>query len=161
MNEIKNYDCTGLAAGAAAALPAPQNRRRYSRNSIVADSCSAPVGTADLWVVSDCCSCSQHCCDIYAAPVTLVVDLANVVEKGILKKHGYGLVHGEQLKDKWGDDNQSDNLELITQDGTLASTSGGVAASEVERTLKSLNGYHEDILEALRNAATHRGTGTR
>ncbi|XP_033239030.1 uncharacterized protein mmd isoform X4 [Drosophila pseudoobscura] len=81
-------------------------------------------------------------------------------EKGILKKHGYGLVHGEQLKDKWGDDNQSDNLELITQDGTLASTSGGVAASEVERTLKSLNGYHEDILEALRNAATHRGTGT-
>ncbi|XP_002044233.2 uncharacterized protein LOC6620021 isoform X3 [Drosophila sechellia] len=81
-------------------------------------------------------------------------------EKGILKKHGYGLVHGEQLKDKWGDDNQSDNLELITQDGTLASTSGGAAASEVERTLKSLNGYHEDILEALRNAATHRGTGT-
>jgi len=69
-------------------------------------------------------------------------------------------VHGEQLKDKWGDDNQSDNLELITQDGTLASTSGGAAASEVERTLKSLNGYHEDILEALRNAATHRGTGT-
>lgn len=70
-------------------------------------------------------------------------------------------MHGEQLKDKWGDDNQSDNLELITQDGTLASTSGGGAAvSEVERTLKSLNGYHEDILEALRNAATHRGTGT-
>lgn len=81
-------------------------------------------------------------------------------EKGILKKHGYGLVHGEQLKDKWGDDSQSDNLELIAQDGTLASSSGGAAASEVERTLKSLNGYHEDILEALRNAATHRGTGT-
>ncbi|KAL9881597.1 LOW QUALITY PROTEIN: disintegrin and metalloproteinase domain-containing protein mind-meld [Glossina fuscipes fuscipes] len=80
-------------------------------------------------------------------------------EKGILKKHGYGLVHGEQLKDKWPDDGQSDNLELITQDGTLASTSGA-AVSEVERTLKSLNGYHEDILEALRNAASHRGTGT-
>ncbi|XP_030378642.1 uncharacterized protein LOC115627181 [Scaptodrosophila lebanonensis] len=82
-------------------------------------------------------------------------------EKGILKKHGYGLVHGEQLKDKWNDDSQSDNLELITtQDSTLASASGGAAASEVERTLKSLNGYHEDILEALRNAASHRGTGT-
>ncbi|XP_043067293.1 disintegrin and metalloproteinase domain-containing protein unc-71 isoform X4 [Drosophila bipectinata] len=81
-------------------------------------------------------------------------------EKGILKKHGYGLVHGEQLKDKWGEDSQSDNLELIAQDGPLASSSGGAAASEVERTLKSLNGYHEDILEALRNAATHRGTGT-
>lgn len=84
----------------------------------------------------------------------------NATEKGILKKHGYGLVHGEQLKDKWCDDSQSDNLELITQDGTQASTIGGAAASEVERTLKSLNGYHEDILEALRNAASHRGTGT-
>ncbi|XP_060665493.1 uncharacterized protein LOC132797745 isoform X8 [Drosophila nasuta] len=79
-------------------------------------------------------------------------------EKGILKKHGYGLVHGEQLKDKWCDDSQSD--EVITQDGTQASTIGGAAVSEVERTLKSLNGYHEDILEALRNAASHRGTGT-
>ncbi|XP_037919023.1 disintegrin and metalloproteinase domain-containing protein unc-71 isoform X3 [Hermetia illucens] len=81
-----------------------------------------------------------------------------VTEKGILKKHGYGLVLGEQMKDKWGEDGQSDNLELIAQqDGTLVS---GAAASEVERTLKSLNGYHEDILEALRNAAhSHRGTG--
>lgn len=84
-----------------------------------------------------------------------------LTEKGILKKHGYGLILGDQMKDKWGDDAQSDNLELITQqDGTILAGTSGNAASEVERTLKSLNGYHEDILEALRNAASHRGTGT-
>lgn len=75
-------------------------------------------------------------------------------EKGILKKHGYGMVHSGMH-----DDGQSDNMELIAQDSTMASTSNA-AVSEVERTLKSLNGYHEDILEALRNAASHRGTGT-
>lgn len=64
------------------------------------------------------------------------------------------------MKDKWGDDGQSDNLELITQQDGIIASSSGAAVSEVERTLKSLNGYHEDILEALRNAASHRGTGT-
>ena len=71
-------------------------------------------------------------------------------------------------KDKWGDDNRSDHMELIAQQpmhpDSLSQSNmqlqqqGGVA-SDVERTLKSLNGYHEDILEALRNAASHRGTG--
>lgn len=81
-------------------------------------------------------------------------NLSNLPEKGILKKHGYGLMVGDQCKEKWGDDGQSDNLELSQQqDGSAVP-----GASEVERTLKSLNGYHEDILEALRNAASHRGT---
>lgn len=81
-------------------------------------------------------------------------------EKGILKKHaGYGgLMLNDHNKEKWGEDHHQngDNLELISQQADIT-TGAGVA--DVERTLKSLNGYHEDILEALRNAASHRGTG--
>lgn len=61
-------------------------------------------------------------------------------------------------KDKWNDDRRQsgENLELITQQADITT---GAGVTDVERTLKSLNGYHEDILEALRTAASHRGTG--
>lgn len=83
--------------------------------------------------------------------------LKQLPEKGILKKHGYGLVLSDNNKEKWGEN--GDNMELMVQqqDGVLGS---GVV--DVERTLRSLNGYHEDILEALKTAAasqSHRGTG--
>lgn len=88
--------------------------------------------------------------------------MSKLPEKGILKKHSFGLVIGDSCKDKWGDDSQSDNLELIAQQETSVSQTAPnlqQTTGDVERTLKSLNGYHEDILEALRNAASHRGTG--
>lgn len=81
-------------------------------------------------------------------------------EKGILKKHGGygGILLNDHNKDKWSDEHRQsgDNLELIPQQADIAT---GAGVTEVERTLKSLNGYHEDILEALRTAASHRGTG--
>lgn len=79
-------------------------------------------------------------------------------EKGILKRPTYavGLTLAEHNKEKWNDDANGDNLELIAQQVDVNTGSG---ISDVERTLKSLNGYHEDILEALRNAASVRGTG--
>lgn len=78
-------------------------------------------------------------------------------KKGILKKqHGYGLVMNDS-KDRWADGSQCDNLDVLSQSDNNIEMVSGSTMSEVERTLKSLNGYHEDILEALRNAASHRG----
>jgi hypothetical protein len=93
-------------------------------------------------------------------------NLSKLPEKGILKKSGpYGTVMGDVCKEKWSEDSQSDNQEILSQSDNnlgpdMMAGGGGGAISEVERTLKSLNGYHEDILEALRNAASHRGAAT-
>ncbi len=60
-------------------------------------------------------------------------------------------------KEKWSEESQSDNQEvmsvLLSPDGMRSDRLGTSSLSDVERTLKSLNGYHEDILQALRSAA--------
>ncbi|XP_055586566.1 uncharacterized protein LOC129739173 isoform X3 [Uranotaenia lowii] len=86
--------------------------------------------------------------------------ISKLPEKGILKKHGFALVLGDSNKEKWPDDTQSDKLELIAQqESTIPSSGGQLGAavigpvmSDVER-VKGMNGYHEDILEALRRSA--------
>ena len=47
--------------------------------------------------------------------------------------------------------------KYIEEDGSQSDNNEGLC--DVERTLKSLNGYHEDILAALRVAAAQRGIG--
>ncbi|RZF46526.1 hypothetical protein LSTR_LSTR011893 [Laodelphax striatellus] len=84
-------------------------------------------------------------------------NLSKLPEKGILKKScPYG---DPYMKEKWSSemDSQSDNLEILSQsDNNLGSDMmrEGGAISEVERQLKSLNGYHEDLLQTLKRAAS-------
>lgn len=76
-------------------------------------------------------------------------------KKGILKKQGYGLIMGSDSKESWCD-GQSDEIMTSEVDQIIRNSS----MTDVESTLKSLNGYHADIMKALRMAANHRGTTT-
>merc|ERR550532_1050081 len=69
-------------------------------------------------------------------------------EKGILKKPGPPYCGLDRLSSS-----SQNNLVNLTDRRDRPEI------SDVEGTLKSLNGYHEDILEALRDAASARGSG--
>ncbi|XP_066955425.1 disintegrin and metalloproteinase domain-containing protein unc-71-like isoform X16 [Macrobrachium rosenbergii] len=61
-------------------------------------------------------------------------------------------------KEKWGEESQSDNNDALSQSDNNADPECQV--TEVERTLKSLHGYHEDIIDALKRASSHRSGAT-
>lgn len=77
-------------------------------------------------------------------------NLSKIPEKGILKK-SFGLLTPSE-KENWADDSHSDNNDVISDNNG----ENECQVSKVERTLKSLNGYHEDIIDALKRAASHR-----
>eukprot|EP00090_Calanus_glacialis_P003082 TRINITY_DN12230_c0_g1_i1.p1 TRINITY_DN12230_c0_g1~~TRINITY_DN12230_c0_g1_i1.p1 ORF type:complete len:1327 (+),score=242.49 TRINITY_DN12230_c0_g1_i1:487-4467(+) len=91
-------------------------------------------------------------------------------EKGILKKPGPPYCPLD--KDRWDDRlSSSSQNNLVNLTGGMVDSgsrqqmperpdSRRTEISDVERTLKSLNGYHEDILEALRDAASTRSGPT-
>merc|ERR1719445_339092 len=77
-------------------------------------------------------------------------------EKGILKKPGPPYCGLDRLSSS-----SQNNLVNLTSGPSRPDSrrQERPEISDVERTLKSLNGYHEDILEALRDAASARGSG--
>ena len=86
---------------------------------------------------------------IQVGPDGVPTTSARLPEKGILKK-------------PYPFSDESDSQELLSQsDPSHLEMEPTVPLSEVERTLKSMGtGYHDEILEALRNAASSR-TGER
>ncbi|KAG1661608.1 Disintegrin and metalloproteinase domain-containing protein 22 [Nymphon striatum] len=68
-------------------------------------------------------------------------------KKGILKPK-----KGD--KDRWDEPSESDNQDIGSQSDNNRGSDG---FTDVETSLKSLTGYHEDILEALRNVAARSG----
>ena len=81
--------------------------------------------------------------------------IGKIPEKGILKKP-YGLLTPGE-KEKWSEESQSDNNDVLSQCEPQQGDPE-CQVSEVERTLKSLNGYHEDIIDALKRAASNRSS---
>lgn len=81
-------------------------------------------------------------------------------QQGILKKSPYCPIDKDRWDERMSSSSQNNLVNLTSGHSTMGPRSDSRRdISDVERTLKSLNGYHEDILEALRDAASGRAGG--